>query len=137
MWLVKYLRKTVLKHCGFDLFLIKPVESARSVFTKAFFMAAKYDTLVPARHTMEVYKAYGGKKDFALLEGHHNSVRSIFLHNKVGKFFENTLFDQNLSMSRASCGYLTPRLIEPGDIIGDDSEPTEIDDSLKNFCAGD
>ena len=86
---------------------------------------------------MEVYKAYAGKKDFALLEGHHNSVRSIFLHNKVGQFFENTLFEQSLSSSRASCGYLTPRLIEPGDILGDDSEPTEIDDSLKNFCAGD
>jgi hypothetical protein len=72
---------------NFDILNIRPVDHAPSKHSPAYFLAAKDDSLVPIKHSISIYNIYKGEKEFTLVEGHHNSVRSDLISNKIGLFF--------------------------------------------------
>jgi pimeloyl-ACP methyl ester carboxylesterase len=84
-------RSSVLKHAGFDIDEVAPIESARNSYIPALFAAAYNDAFINPHHAKELYEAYAGDKNFVMVEGEHNSARSKFFMDSVAIFFFNTL----------------------------------------------
>jgi fermentation-respiration switch protein FrsA (DUF1100 family) len=71
----------------FDILEIRPVDYAPNKTIPAYFLAAQDDSLVPVSHSIDIYNIYKGPKEFMLVEGHHNSIRSDLISNKIGLWF--------------------------------------------------
>ena len=84
--LLKLVRKTIKRKAGFDIFDINPHVNAKNFDIPAYFLAAKDDSMIPLQHVRHIYANYTGKKQFALVEGDHNSIRSEIVINTIANF---------------------------------------------------
>lgn len=90
---LSFIRSTIKKRSGADIYKLHPKVFSSKTTTPGFFLHAMYDELIPLDHTLEIVEEYGGYKSLNVCEGTHNSTRSKQLIDKIGKFFQKFLLD--------------------------------------------
>lgn len=96
--LIGFLRRSIRKRAGFDIYLADPLSAAGKAFIPTLFGHGKEDSFIPLHHSEDLHEAYAGDKNLITFEGDHNSIRPdffntsvmIFLHNVLGPFLETS-----------------------------------------------
>lgn len=94
-------RHSISQHAIFDIYDLVPIDHVSKSFIPALFAAAYNDNFIRPYHAKELYDAYGGDKNFVMVEGDHNSARSKFFMDSVAMFFFNTLQCDQLSYQQS------------------------------------
>lgn len=84
-------RASIKQHVGFDIFELAPIRHVKNSYIPAIFTAAHQDDYIRPHHAKELHALYAGDKDFVMVEGDHNSLRSKFFLDTVATFFFHTL----------------------------------------------
>ncbi len=86
-----FVRQTVRDKNGFDVESLSPIAGAAASKVPAMFVHATNDTLIPVKHSKEIYDIYGGKKELVNFIGHpannaHNGPRPKEVSEKIMQF---------------------------------------------------
>ena len=72
---MKVISKTIENKASFDIYKHNPGSECGKISCPGLFITALEDLIVSTEQTKEVFKAYGGKKRLAVVEGDHNTNR--------------------------------------------------------------
>ena len=82
-----FVRNSIKKRNGMDLYKLTPLDYAKKTFTPGFFVHAMNDELIPLEHSLDLIEAYLGEKSLNVCEGNHNTNRQKQIIEKIVKFF--------------------------------------------------
>lgn len=85
------IRNSVKSYTKVDIENLAPVKVVCNARVPALFCAARGDGFVKPFHSERLHKAYGGPKEFQLIEGDHNSARPVSFLAKATKFMQDQL----------------------------------------------
>mmetsp|Transcript_14316 Transcript_14316/g.23697 ORF Transcript_14316/g.23697 Transcript_14316/m.23697 type:complete len:462 (+) Transcript_14316:162-1547(+) len=88
---IRWIRSSVQKQAGFDIYELTPVQHADRCFIPALFVAGEEDEFVPPTHSQRIHDSYAGDKSLVLVAGDHNSARPGFFSHSAMIFLINTL----------------------------------------------
>ena len=89
--IIGFLRRSIRKRAGFDIYLSDPLAAAECSFIPALFGHGKEDDFICFDHSEKLFKAYAGDKNLISFEGGHNSPRPSFFNTSVMIFLHNVL----------------------------------------------
>merc|ERR1712137_1010259 len=106
-WIVsialQMVRSSIKQHADFDIFELAPIQHVKNSYSPAMFTAAHHDKFVGPHHAKELHALYAGDKNFVMIDGDHNSIRSKFFMDSVAMFFFHTLQCDRLPHQSESC----------------------------------
>lgn len=88
---IRWIRSSVQKQAGFDIYELNPALHANQCFIPALFVAGEGDEFVPPSHSQKIHDLYAGDKNLVLVEGDHNSARPSFFSHSALIFLKTTL----------------------------------------------
>jgi len=72
---LKFIRKTIKKKVGFDIYDLNTTKYAQNCFTPALICFGSEDDFVSPKHGRLVAVNYSGDSNYIEVEGGHNSIR--------------------------------------------------------------
>ena len=87
---------TIKKKTGMEVSKLKPIQCAGKTSIPAIFIHALNDELINIQHTLDLIEKYGGPKSLLSCDGGHNSPRPKEVLNKIGEFFKNNFYDNEI-----------------------------------------
>ena len=88
---IRWIRSSVKKQAGFDIYDLTPVQHADKCYIPALFVAGRSDDFVQPSHSQRIYDQYAGDKNLVLVDGDHNSARPPFFGHSAVIFLKATL----------------------------------------------
>ena len=88
---LRWIRSSVKKQAGFDIYDLTPVQHADKCYIPALFVAGESDDFVMPSHSQRICDVYAGDKNLVLVEGDHNSARPKFFAHSALIFLKATL----------------------------------------------
>lgn len=82
-----FVRNSIKKRNGMDLYKLTPLNYASKTLTPGFFVHAMSDELIPLEHSLKLVEVYQGDKSLNVCEGNHNTSRQRQILDKIGRFF--------------------------------------------------
>ncbi len=88
---LRMIASSVKSRASFDLYKVRPIDTASTCFCPALFGTAHDDILVRPHHSRKIVDAYAGDKNLVSFEGDHNDHRPGFFADSAIIFFRQAL----------------------------------------------
>ena len=93
---ISFIRKTILKKNGLDIYELKPIEEVKKIKTPIMFIHGIKDTLIDMQHSVKLFEnCDASPKMVNFFEGGHNTKRDKLLITKILDFFKIYLNEEN------------------------------------------
>ena len=93
---ISFIRKTILKKNGLDIYELKPIEEVKKIKTPIMFIHGIKDTLIDMQHSVKLFEnCDASPKMVNFFEGGHNTKRDKLLITKTLDFFKIYLNEEN------------------------------------------
>ena len=120
---LSFIRRSVQKRAGFDLFRIMPVASVHTAAVPAFFLVAEDDELIPPWHAERLRRKYGGPSLGIRFAGTHNSARPAVVYAMASVFV--TAINHRQPRYGPESGTLALHLLEKTAVVTSQEEEEE------------
>ncbi len=93
---ISFIRKTILKKNGLDIYELKPIEEVKKIKTPIMFIHGVKDALIDMQHSVKLFEnCDASPKMVNFFEGGHNTKRDKLLITKILDFFKIYLNEEN------------------------------------------
>jgi hypothetical protein len=88
---IRFIRGSVRRRAGFDIYDLKPIDECPRAFIPAMFCHGEQDDFIAPSHSQRLHGAYAGDKNLVMCGGGHNSRRPRFLVDSATIFLKTAL----------------------------------------------
>ena len=96
---ISFVRKTIIKKNGLDIYNLKPIEKVKKLKIPVMFIHGFNDSLINMQHSVKLFEnCNGAPKIINFFEGGHNSKRNKIIVQKIIDFFKTYLNEENFQI---------------------------------------